>query len=74
MSRDEALVCVEAEARRILGDRASEWMTRPSKLLDGLAPAELATSPEGARVVLHELRQESTLLKAARSRKRARAA
>lgn len=56
---------VEAEAREALGDEASDWMTKPSRLLDGIAPAELATSPEGARVVLHELRRASKPLKVA---------
>ncbi len=60
--KDGALVLlgVEAEARRVLCDGASEWMVKPSRLLDGMAPADLATSPEGARAVLHELRRAST--------------
>ena len=49
------LVSVASEARRLLGDRASEWMVTPNRSLDGITPAELATSPEGAREVLHEL-------------------
>jgi hypothetical protein len=53
------LVGVASEARKLLGDRASEWMVTPSRLLDGMTPAELARSPEGARVVLHELRRAS---------------
>jgi len=64
---------VEAEARQVLGDRASDWMVRPSRLLDGLAPADLATSPEGARAVLHELRKASTQLRASKPRAKARA-
>jgi uncharacterized protein (DUF2384 family) len=71
MSSEEARVAVETEARKILGDQAPEWMARPSKLLDGMAPAELAGSPEGARVVLHELRRQTARLRAARPRKRA---
>ena len=43
-----ALSSVELEARGLLGDRASEWMGKPNRLLDGIAPAELAASPEGA--------------------------
>jgi hypothetical protein len=64
--RDRSLVLlgVEAEARLVLGDHASVWMVKPSRLLDGLAPADLATSPDGARAVLHELRQASAPLKA----------
>jgi len=71
--RDEALLRVEAEARKVLGDEAPVWMARPSKLLDGMAPVDLATSPDGARAVLHELQRASTALKAstaARSRRR----
>jgi uncharacterized protein (DUF2384 family) len=71
--RDEALLRVEAEARKVLGDDAPIWMARPSKLLDGMAPVDLARSPDGARAVLHELRQASKALKAssaARSRRK----
>ena len=60
-----ALVGVACEARRLLGDRASEWMVTPSRLLDGMTPAELATSPEGARVVLHELRRARATIETA---------
>jgi hypothetical protein len=59
-----ALVGVASEARKLLGDRASKWMVTPSRLLDGMTPAELATSPEGARVVLHELRRASATIEA----------
>jgi uncharacterized protein (DUF2384 family) len=62
--RSLVLLDVEAEAHKLLGDRASEWMARPSRLLDGMAPAELAASPHGARAVLHELRQARRALKA----------
>jgi uncharacterized protein (DUF2384 family) len=62
--RSLVLLGVEAEARRVLGDRASDWMMKPSRLLDGLAPADLATSPDGARAVLHELRRASAQLSA----------
>ena len=51
---------VELEARGLLGDRASAWMVTPSRLLDGITPAELAASPDGARVVLHVLRRAHT--------------
>lgn len=45
----KSLFCgVEAEAHRVLGNDASRWMTRPSRLLDGMAPADFATSREGA--------------------------
>ena len=64
--RSLVLLGVEAEARKVLGDGASVWMVKPSRLLDGMAPAELATSPDGARAVLHELRQASTALKASK--------
>lgn len=59
----EILLNVEAEARDALGDRASKWMVKPSKLLDGMAPAELATSHEGAQVVLIELERASKPLR-----------
>ena len=55
-----ALARVELEARGLLGDRALDWMATPSRFLDGIAPAELATSPDGARVVLHVLRRART--------------
>jgi uncharacterized protein (DUF2384 family) len=64
--RRQILNSVEAAAQIILGDRAAEWMVRPTAMLDGLAPADLAISPEGARVVLHELDQPSTRLRAQR--------
>jgi uncharacterized protein (DUF2384 family) len=64
--RSPVLLSVEAEAQKVLGDNASAWMARPSRLLDGMAPADLATSPEGARAVLYELRQASAVLKASK--------
>ena len=64
--RSLALLGVEAEARKVLGDGAAVWMVKPSRLLAGMAPADLATSPDGARAVLHELRQASTALKASK--------
>ena len=71
--KDRSLVLleVETEARRVLGDDAPEWMARPSRLFDGIAPTDLAASPEGARAVLHELRHASAILRASRLRKRA---
>ena len=70
--RSLVLLGVEAEAQQVLGDGGTDWMARPSKLLDGMAPADLATSPDGARAVIHELRQASVMLRAARqTRKRA---
>ena len=70
--RSLARLGVEAEAREVLGERASDWMVRPSRLLDGLAPAELAISPEGARAVLHELRKASQQLRASKPRTKTR--
>jgi len=70
--RKDALSSVEAEARKLLGDGAAEWMVRPSKVLDGMMPAELAISPEGAYVVLHELRRASEPLRVASQRKSGR--
>ncbi|HMK67622.1 MAG TPA: antitoxin Xre/MbcA/ParS toxin-binding domain-containing protein [Stellaceae bacterium] len=70
--RESALMSVEAEARKLLGDGAAEWMVRPSKVLDGMMPAELATSPEGATVVLHELRRVVPSLRAVRQSEQAR--
>ena len=64
--RSLVLLGVEAEVRKVLGDGASVWMVKPSRLLDGMAPAELATSPDGARAVLHELRRASEALKASK--------
>lgn len=42
-------------ARELLGSDVDEWMGRQSRFLAGLTPAELASTPEGARVVLLEL-------------------
>ena len=67
--RKHNLLRVEAEAREVFGDRASEWMVKPSKLLDGMVPAELAGSQEGARVVLIELERASTPLQTAMRKK-----
>lgn len=64
VDRQQILSNVEAAAKSVLGDRAGEWMLRPSAVLDGMAPIELASSPEGARVILHELAQPSTRLRA----------
>lgn len=68
---DQDTLDVAAEARRILGDQADTWMQRPSKLLDGMAPADLARSKDGARVVLLELERAKTPLKAAVRTRRA---
>ena len=64
MTNQDTALKVEAEARKILGDHADVWMRKPSKLLDGMAPAELARSKDGARVVLLELQRAETPLKA----------
>ena len=64
MSEHDTVLQVENEARKVLGDRALEWMRKPSKLLDGMVPAEVATSREGARVVLVELNRARTPLQA----------
>jgi uncharacterized protein (DUF2384 family) len=70
MTKQDTTMEVAAEARKILGDHADDWMQRPSKLLDGMAPADLARSKDGARVVLLELERAKTPLKAAvRSRR-----
>jgi len=69
MSKQDTAQQVEIEVRKVLGDHASEWMRKPSKLLDGMSPAELARSREGARVVLLELDRAATPLRAA-ARKR----
>ena len=73
VAHNEALMGIESEARKIFGDNTAEWMTRPSRLLDGMAPAELAITPEGARVVLHELEQEKAVLKAKKRSRHAQA-
>jgi uncharacterized protein (DUF2384 family) len=68
--RPESLTDLEAEARDVLGDQASEWIVRPSRLLDGMTPAEVATTPAGARVVIHELRRAAVPVKAAMKKRR----
>ena len=73
VAHSAALISVESEARKIFGDHTAEWMRRPSRLLDGMAPAELAITPEGARVVLHELEQEKAVLKAKKRSRHAQA-
>lgn len=70
MTKQDTTQQVEVEVRKVLGDRASEWMNRPSKLLDGMAPAELARSSEGARVVLLELDRAETPVRAAVEKRR----
>ena len=71
MRKHDTVLRVKNEARKVLGDHADEWMRKPSKLLDGMAPAELATSRDGARVVLVELERAKTPLRAAAGRRRA---
>ncbi|HKX06640.1 MAG TPA: antitoxin Xre/MbcA/ParS toxin-binding domain-containing protein [Stellaceae bacterium] len=71
MSNHDTALKVAEEARKILGDHADAWMQRPSKLLDGMAPADLAHSKDGARVVLIELERAKTPLKAAVRTRRA---
>ena len=65
MANEDTTLHVAAEARKILGEDADVWMQRPSKLLDGMAPADLARSEDGARVVLLELERAKTPIKAA---------
>jgi uncharacterized protein (DUF2384 family) len=65
MTEQDTTLEVTVEARKILGDQADDWMQRPSKLLDGMAPADLARSEDGARVVLLELERAKTPLRAA---------
>lgn len=62
MTDQDETLDVAIEARKILGDRADDWMQRPSKLLDGMAPVDLARSKDGARVVLLELERAKTPL------------
>jgi uncharacterized protein (DUF2384 family) len=71
MTDQDTTLDVAIEARKILGDQADVWMQRPSKLLDGMTPADLARSKDGARVVLHELERAKTPLKRAVRSKRA---
>ena len=70
MTRQDTTQQVEIEVRKVLGDRTAEWMNRPSKLLDGMAPAELAGSREGARVVLLELDRAETPVRASVQKRR----
>jgi len=67
--RDQTLARVAAEAQRIFGDRATDWMTRPNRHLDGMSPADLLASRNGARVVLRELKQASLPLGAKPARR-----
>ena len=67
--RAQSLAELEAEAREFLGDRASEWIAKPSRLLDGMTPAEVATTPAGRRIVIHELRRAAVPLRQAMLRK-----
>jgi len=62
-SHSQSLVALEALVRQILGDRASEWLVKPSKLLDGMTPAELAATPEDRQVVLQDLRRAAIPLR-----------
>ena len=71
VDRKQNLLRVETEARGILGDHASEWMVKPSRLLDGLAPADLAGSQEGARVVLIEFERARMPVRASVRKKKA---
>ena len=70
MSKHDTVVQVETEARKVLGDHVHEWMRKPSKLLDGMAPADLANSRDGARVVLLELDRAKTPLRATAGKRR----
>lgn len=65
-----SLLSLELEARELLGDGASEWIVRPSKLLDGMTPAEVATTPEGEQAVLGELKRAAKPLREALAKKR----
>jgi len=64
-SKPQNLVELEIEAREMLGDHASDWLVKPSRLLDGMTPLEVATTPAGKRVVLYELRRGAVPLRAA---------
>jgi uncharacterized protein (DUF2384 family) len=57
-TRTDSLSNVEAEARKVLGERAASWLHRPHRSLDGMTPHELAQSPEGAWVVLRQLERD----------------
>ena len=65
MSTRQNLADLEVEAREVLGDRASEWLVKPSRLFDGMTPAEVAVTPAGTRVVIHELRRVAVPLRKA---------
>ena len=65
MDRSHSPISLEREARELLGDGASEWLVRPSKLLDGMTPAEVATTPVGKQAVLTELKRASKPLREA---------
>ena len=46
-----------AEAERVFGDavKAHRWLTKPRTIFEGVAPAQLALSPDGERVVREAL-------------------
>jgi uncharacterized protein (DUF2384 family) len=57
-TRTDSLSNVEAEAKKVLGERAANWLHRPHRSLDGMTPHELAQSPAGAWVVLRQLERD----------------
>jgi len=57
-TRTDSLSNVEAEAKKVFGERATSWLYRPHRLLDGMTPHELAQTPEGAWVVLRQLERD----------------
>ena len=57
-TRTDSLSNVEAEAKKVLGERAASWLHRPHRSLDGMTPHELAQSPAGAWVVLRQLQRD----------------
>lgn len=56
------LTTVEAEVASVIGPAAEGWMRTPNRLFDGLTPRELAQTPEGARVVVAELRRATPVV------------
>jgi len=57
-TQTDSLSRVEAEAKKVLGERAHNWLHRPHRSLDGMTPHELAQSPAGAWVVLRQLERD----------------
>ena len=61
--RSQNLTELEAVVRDYLGPDTTEWIAKPSGLLDGMTPLEAAATPEGRQMVVHELRRVAAPLR-----------